>query len=134
MSLTTKEKVAKFSFLNEKSYNKTAIDINFGMYKSLSTLKSDIRLGLVAFVNYHFFGLINLYVYLIEVNNCIAAISGFTAKIQLSKKITFPYHYPYPDLICLILKSAICYTILFSGKLSKLGWTVHLSGPMLTFS
>ena len=41
MSLTTKVKVAKFSFLNEKSYNKTVIDFNFGGHKGLSTLKSD---------------------------------------------------------------------------------------------
>ena len=46
MSLTTKVKVAKFSFLNEKSYNKTVIDFNFGRHKNLSTLKSDIDLGL----------------------------------------------------------------------------------------
>ena len=46
MSLTTKVKVAKFSFLNEKSYNETVIDFNFGTHKDLSTLKSDI----------HFFG------------------------------------------------------------------------------
>ena len=64
-------KVAKFSFLNEKSYNKTVIDFNFGRHKDLSTLKSDIHLGLAALVNYHFFGYINPYVYLIEVNNCI---------------------------------------------------------------
>ena len=70
MSLTTKVKVAK-TFLNEKSYNKTVIDFNFGRHKDLSTLKSDIHLGLTASVNYHFFGLINPYVYLIEVNNCI---------------------------------------------------------------
>ena len=56
MSLTTKVKVAKFSFLNEKSYNKTVIDFNFGRQKDLSTLKSDIHLGLAASVNYHFFG------------------------------------------------------------------------------
>ena len=56
MSITTKVKVAKFSFLNEKSYNKTVIDFNFGSYKDLSTLKSDIHLGLAASVNYHFFG------------------------------------------------------------------------------
>ena len=56
MSLTTKAKVAKFSFLNEKSYNKTVIDFNFGRHKDLSTLKSDIHLGLAASVNYHFFG------------------------------------------------------------------------------
>ena len=56
MSLTTKEKVAKFSFLNEKTYNKTYIDFNFGRHKDLSTLKSDIHLGLVASVNYHVFG------------------------------------------------------------------------------
>ena len=54
-----------------KSYNKTVIDFNFGRHKDLSTLKSDIHLGLAALVNYHFFGLINPYVYLIEVNNCI---------------------------------------------------------------
>ena len=46
---------SKFSFLNEKSYNKTVIDFNFGTHKDLSTLKSDIHLGLVAQVNYHFF-------------------------------------------------------------------------------
>ena len=64
-------KVAKFSFLNEKSYNKTVIDFNFGKHKDLSTLKSDIHLGLAASVNYHFFESINTYVYFIEVNNCI---------------------------------------------------------------
>ena len=41
MSLTTKVKVAKFSFLNEKSYNKTVIDFNCGRHKDLSTGKSD---------------------------------------------------------------------------------------------
>ena len=55
MSLTIKVKVAKFSFLNEKSYNKTVIDFNFGRLKDLSTLKSDIHLSLGASVNYHFF-------------------------------------------------------------------------------
>ena len=70
MSLTTKVKVAKFSFLNEKSYNKTVIDFNFGRHMDLSTLKSDIHLGLAASVNYHI-QVENPYVYLIEVNNCI---------------------------------------------------------------
>ena len=56
MSLTTKVKVAKSTFLNEKSYNKTAIDFIIGRHKDLSTLKSDIYLGLAASVNYHFFG------------------------------------------------------------------------------
>ena len=56
MYLTTKVKVAKFSFLNEKAYNKTVIDFNFGRHKDLSTLKCDIHLGLMASVNYHFFG------------------------------------------------------------------------------
>ena len=69
LKVTTKVKVAKFSFLNEKSYNKTVIDFNFGRHKDLSTLKSDIHLA--ASVNYQFFGLINPSVYLIEVNNCI---------------------------------------------------------------
>ena len=48
MSLTTKVKVAKLSFLNDKPYNKTVIDFNFGRHKDLSTL--------AASVNYHFFG------------------------------------------------------------------------------
>ena len=56
MALTTKVKATLFSFLNEKSYNKTVIDFNFGRHKDLSTLKSDIHLGLAASVNYHFFG------------------------------------------------------------------------------
>ena len=55
MSLTTKVKVAKFSFLHEKSCNKTVIDFNFGRHKDLSTLKYDIHLGLAALVNNHFF-------------------------------------------------------------------------------
>ena len=55
MSSTTKVKVAKFSFLNEKSY-KTVLYFNFGRHKDLSTLKSDIHLGPAASVNYHFFG------------------------------------------------------------------------------
>ena len=56
IELTTKVKVAKFSFLNKKSYDKTVIDLNFGRHKDLSTLKSDIHLGLAASVNYHFYG------------------------------------------------------------------------------
>ena len=56
MSITTKVKVSKFTFLNEKSYSKTVIDFNFGRHKDLSTLKSDIHLDLAALVNYHFFG------------------------------------------------------------------------------
>ena len=56
MSLTTKVNVAKFSFLNKMSYNKAVTDLNFGRHKDLSTLKSDIHLGLAASVNYHFFG------------------------------------------------------------------------------
>ena len=49
MSLTTEVKVAKFSFFNEKSHNKTVIDFNFGRHKDLSTLKSDIHLGELSF-------------------------------------------------------------------------------------
>ena len=56
MPFTTKVKVAKFLSLNVKSYNKTFIGFNFGRHKDLFTLKSDIRLGLAAAVNYHFFG------------------------------------------------------------------------------
>ena len=40
----------------EKSYNKTVIDFNFGRHKDLSTLKSEIHLGLVASVNNTFSG------------------------------------------------------------------------------
>ena len=54
--LTTKVKVAKFSFLNEKSYKKTVIDFKCGRHKDLSTLKSDIHLSLAAAVNYHILG------------------------------------------------------------------------------
>ena len=56
MSLTTKVKVASFPFLNEKSYNKTVIDFNFGRRKDLSIRKSDIHRGPAASVKYHFFG------------------------------------------------------------------------------
>ena len=44
-------KVAKFSFINKKSYNKTVIDLNFDRHKDLSSFK----IGLAASVNYHFF-------------------------------------------------------------------------------
>ena len=54
MCLTTKVKIAKLSFLNEKSYNTAVIDFNYGRHKDLSTLKSDIHLGLAASMNYHF--------------------------------------------------------------------------------
>ena len=55
MTSTTKEKV-EFSFIVEKSYNKTVIDFNFGRHEDLSTLKSDIHLGLAASVNITFSG------------------------------------------------------------------------------
>ena len=41
MSVTTNVKVAKLSFLNDKSYNKTVIDFNFGRHKDLSARKCD---------------------------------------------------------------------------------------------
>ena len=62
MSLTTKVKVAKCSFLNEKSYNKAVIDFNFGRHKDVYTLKSDFHLSLAV-----------SYIYLIEVNSCIVS-------------------------------------------------------------
>ena len=40
---------------NAKSYDKTVIDFNFGRHKDLSSLKSDIHLGL-QLGEYHFFG------------------------------------------------------------------------------
>ena len=54
MTWTTKSESRKFSFLVDKSYNKTVIDFNFGKHEDLSALKSDIHLGLAASVNYHF--------------------------------------------------------------------------------
>ena len=50
-----KSESRKFSFLVKKSYNKIVIDYNFGRHEDLSTLKSDIHLGLAALMNYHFF-------------------------------------------------------------------------------
>ena len=42
-------------FLVENSCNKTFINFNFGRHEDLSTLKSDINLGLAVSVSYHFF-------------------------------------------------------------------------------
>ena len=41
---------------NILTYSLSIFDFNFGTHKDLSTLKSDIHLGLAASVNYHFFG------------------------------------------------------------------------------
>ena len=47
MSLTTKVKVAKFSFFNEKSYNKTVVDINYGRHYTIIDFNEvDIRIYL----------------------------------------------------------------------------------------
>ena len=51
-----KSESSKFSFLVEKSYNKTFIDFNVSRHKDLSTFKSDIHLYPAASVNYQFFG------------------------------------------------------------------------------
>ena len=51
-----KSESRKFSYLVEKLYNKTVLDFIFGTPEDLSTLKSDIHLGLACSVNYHFFG------------------------------------------------------------------------------
>ena len=54
MSLTTKVKVAKFSFLNEKSYNKTVIDFNFGRHCTIIDFNEvDIRIYLLEKVIMH---------------------------------------------------------------------------------
>ena len=54
MTSTTKVKVKKKSFLveNLNVSHITIIDCNFGRHKDVSTLKSDIYLGLAASVNY----------------------------------------------------------------------------------
>ena len=44
----------KFSFAVGKSYNKTVNDFHLDRHKDLSTLKSNIHLGLVASVNIYF--------------------------------------------------------------------------------
>ena len=47
MSLTTNVKEAKYSFLNEKSYNKTVIDFNFGRHYTIIDFNEvDIRIYL----------------------------------------------------------------------------------------
>ena len=51
-----KNESRKFSFIVEKSYNKTVIDFNFGRHDELATRKSDIHFSLAASVNYHFLG------------------------------------------------------------------------------
>ena len=43
--------------LNEESYDKTVIDLNFGRHKDLYTLKSDIHLDLTVEVNITFKGI-----------------------------------------------------------------------------
>ena len=48
-----KVKVGKSSFLNEKSYNKTVIDFNFGRHKDLSTRKNDNSPGPLGRGEYH---------------------------------------------------------------------------------
>ena len=55
MTLRPKVKVY-FLIIDEKSYNKTVIDFNFGRDQDLSSLKSDIHLGLAASVNITFRG------------------------------------------------------------------------------
>ena len=49
----------------------------------LSTLKSDIHLGLLTSVNYHFFEQINPHVYLVEVNNCILSTLKSDEALQM---------------------------------------------------
>ena len=56
MTPTTKVKVENVSFIVKKSYNKTVIDFNFVRHEDLSTLKSNIHLGLAASVNITFSG------------------------------------------------------------------------------
>ena len=48
--------VTKMNVTIEKSNNEAVIDFNFSRHKDLSTLKSDIHLGLAASVNITFSG------------------------------------------------------------------------------
>ena len=54
--MTSTTKVKDFFYSIEKSYNKTVIDIKFSSCEDLSTLKSDIHLGLAASVFITFSG------------------------------------------------------------------------------
>ena len=56
MTSTTKVQVGKCHSKFKKSYNKTVIDFIFGGHEDLSTLKSDIHLGIAASVNFTFSG------------------------------------------------------------------------------
>ena len=42
--MTSTSESRNFTFIVEKSYNKTVIDFNFGSHKDVSTLKSDSHL------------------------------------------------------------------------------------------
>ena len=46
----------KFSFIVDKSYNKTIIDFNFGRHKDLSTLKKGYLSQHSGLGEYHFWG------------------------------------------------------------------------------
>ena len=65
---------------NTKSYNKAVTDVNFGWHKDLSTLKCDI----------HFFGLINPYVNLNEINICF---NNFSVVKKLFFKKLLPFRF-----------------------------------------
>ena len=64
MTSTTNVKVEKVAFLVEKSC-KTVIDFDFGRHDDLSTLKSDVYLRSLFWVD------ISSCLHLNEVNNCI---------------------------------------------------------------
>ena len=66
-----KTSTTKFSFMVKTAYNKTATDFKCGRLKDLSTLKSDIYLGLAALVNINFAGRYILMYTKIDVNDCI---------------------------------------------------------------
>ena len=71
----------------EKSYNKTVIDFNFGRHENLSTLKSDIHLGLGGLSLFRV-DKSSCHVYLIEVNNCIIL---YILKHIYANGISHPY-------------------------------------------
>ena len=56
MTPTTKVKVDNFSCIVKRSYNKVVIDSNFGKHEDLSTLISNIHVGLAALCEYYFSG------------------------------------------------------------------------------
>ena len=88
MSLTTKVKVAKSSFLNEKSYNKTVIDFNFGRHKHLSTSVNN-HIPRDDIFDYHPIRECNIYIIYRQIKKFLAlSLSGVVLIILINVKMS----------------------------------------------